>query len=93
MNAKDPIEYIETAWEYELAVELNWHGDRMGYFRSADDRVSHHTWFRIEPEQSRWAMVTESAVRNAIENNSDVRLREPDSLIDELESESESVVA
>ncbi len=85
---KEPVKYIETAWEYELAVECELAPDDVhGYFRSADDRVSHHTWFRMSPGQSRWNMVTEEAVMNAIENSQNVRLREPDAFISEMEAE------
>ena len=87
MSEKDPQEWIETAWEYELAVECELAPDDVhGYFRTVDDRVSHHTWFRMSPGQSRWNMVTEEAVMNAIENsNGSVRLREPDAFIAEIE--------
>jgi len=85
-----PQDWIETAWEYELAIDVRFgpgREDRYAYFRTVDDRVSHHKWFRVEPEQSRWALVTEGAVKNVLENAAETQLREPEPLLSELEIE------
>ena len=93
MSTQEPKttdDWIETAWEYELAIETQFGPGKenvYAYFRTVDDRVSHHKWFRVEPSQTRWALVTEEAVRNTIENARDVRLREPEAVLSELEVE------
>jgi len=89
-GGKTPQDWIEKAWEYELAIDVRFgpgRENRYAYFRTVDDRVSHHKWFRVEPSQDRWALVTEAAVKNTIGNAGDVRLREPEAVLSELEIE------